>query len=101
MEAYSNIFERLIDCMAPFAGSVGGETLLLRLNFIIKRGFREFSKLYQLNPNAIHDVSQKMKDNTNLIFEETRKEFLERFIFSIENALLPLLFPKIEDLLNY
>jgi hypothetical protein len=42
-----------------------------------------------------------MKDNCNLIFEETRKEFLERFIMSIDNKLLTRLFPKIEDLLEY
>lgn len=76
MQAYSKLFEELIGCLVCFAGSKEEELLLMRLAFIIKRGFREFSKLYQLNPNAIHDVSQKMKDNCNLIFGETRKEFL-------------------------
>jgi len=49
---------------------------LKRLTFIIKRGFREFSKLYQLNPDVIQDVNQKMKDNTNQTFFEKRENFI-------------------------
>lgn len=67
----------------------------MRLAFIVRRGFREFSKLYQLNPNVIHDVSQKMKDNCNHIFVETKKEFIERFVKQIDTALLPKLFSKL------
>lgn len=101
MQAYTLLFDQLIECMQRFANSQQNEHLLLRLAFIVRRGFREFSKLYQLNPNAIHDVSQKMKDNCNLIFEETRKEFIERFVKQIDAPLLPRLFPRIEELLEY
>jgi hypothetical protein len=101
MQAYTLLFDRLIECMRHFANTQEDEHLLLRLAFIVRRGFREFSKLYQLNPNAIHDVSQKMKDNCNLIFEETRREFLERFVRQIDAPLLPRLFPRIAELLEY
>ena len=57
--------------------------------------------LYHINPNAIHDVSQKMKDNCNLIFDEKRKEFIQKFITHVDDKLMPKLFTKAEDLLQY
>lgn len=40
MDAYTVLFSKLIDCLLAFATSAETEHLLLRLKFIIKRGFR-------------------------------------------------------------
>lgn len=101
MKTYSTLFEELIGYLRAFAGSQQEEHLLQRLAFVIKRGFREFSKLYQLNADIIHSVNQKMKDNCNNIFEEQRPELIQRFITKIDGKVLLALFPKIEELLEY
>ena len=101
MDAYTDLFSLLIDCLLAFPSSAETEHLLLRLKFIIRRGFREFSKLYQINRDIIHDVSQKMKDNCNDIFEQNQGEFIERFVHRIDAKLMRRLFTKLEELVDY
>lgn len=36
--------------------------MLEKVIFVLKRGFREFTKLYVLNPNLVTDFNQNMKD---------------------------------------
>lgn len=101
MIIYSGLFKELVGCLSAFAASKEDDHLLLRLNFLLERGFREFSKLYQLDANTIHEVNQKMKDNCNDIFEEQRKEFIEIFISRIDPELLQVLFPRSDQLEEY
>jgi hypothetical protein len=84
----------------PFARNGDEEHLLGRLCFIVKRGFRDFSKLYQLNDRIINDANHKMKDNLNDVFLQ-RHKFIELFVNQINDTLLPLLFPTMEELLEY
>jgi len=61
--------------LKSFASNNEEEEYLVRLNYILMRGFREFNKLYQLKEDCIHDSKQKLRDNCNLVFEEDKKKF--------------------------
>lgn len=100
MNFYTKQFGELIALLLPFASNGDEEHLLNRLSFIVKRGFRDFSKLYQLNDRIINDVNRKMKDYLNDVFLNRRK-FIELFVTQIDETLLSLLFPKLEELLEY
>lgn len=65
------------------------------------RGFREFNKLYQLKEDCIHDSKQKLRDNCNLVFEEDKKKFIERFVNELSSDLLVKIFPTLELLDQY
>lgn len=75
--------------------------LLLRLQFVLKRGFREFSRFYAIDQEKIHKANQNMKDNCNLyIFEIGKKQYMESFIKPANIKLLRYLFrtlPEIEE----
>lgn len=100
MTFYRKQFGELIALLVPFASNGDEEHLLDRLSFIVSRGFRDFSKLYQLNDRIINDVNRKMKDYLNDVFLHRRK-FIELFVTQINGTLLPLLFPTLEELLEY
>lgn len=66
MKAYSKYFSDFVDCLEPFCRNAEDEVLLLRLQFVLKRGFLEFSRFYAIDPEKIHKANQNMKDNCNL-----------------------------------
>lgn len=49
MEVFTVEFSSLVDCLGVFASNNEEEELILRLKFVLNRGFREFSKLYELH----------------------------------------------------
>lgn len=54
MKAYSEYFSSFVDCLEPFCRDAEDEILLLRLKFVLRRGFREFSRFYAIDPENIH-----------------------------------------------
>lgn len=66
MKAYSQHFSDFVSCLEPFCRNGEDEMLLLRLKFVLKRGFREFSRFYAIDQEKIHKANQNMKDNCNL-----------------------------------
>jgi hypothetical protein len=102
MKAYSNLFSELSDTLLPFCECAEQEKLVLRLKFILQRGFREFAKFYQINPDKISKVNQDMKDKCNSnIFEESSSRYLEHFIKRMNTTLLAKLFPNSQTLEEY
>lgn len=66
MKAYADYFSEFADCLMPFCRNAEDEELLLRLQFVLRRGFREFSRFYAIDQEKIHKANQNMKDNCNL-----------------------------------
>ena len=97
MDKFSVKFSEMVDCVKSFASVEDEEKDMERLKFILNRGFREFQKLYELQPDSIHDIKQKLPDYLNDIFEEkeTKQTFLEKFIDGLDSELLPKALPKL------
>ena len=55
----------MCDCLRSFASCEEEEKDVERLKFYLKTGFRAFKKLYELHPDSIHDVKQKLPDHLN------------------------------------
>ena len=98
MNMFSVKFSEMIDCLKSFASCEEEEKDMEMLNIILNRGFREFNKLYKLQPDNIHDLKQKLPDYLNDIYEENenKQTFLEQFIDGLDSELLPLALPKLE-----
>ena len=68
MDKFKGYFAEMIIIIKIFATSQEEEVLLERANFILQRGFREFQKLYDLDPQMIHDIKIKLTGNCNSVF---------------------------------
>lgn len=98
MDKFSIKFSEMADCVKSFASCEEEEKDMERLKFILNRGFKEFHKLYELQPDSIHDIKQKLPDYLNDIYEENenKQTFLEKFIDGLDSELLPKALPKLE-----
>jgi len=91
----------MIKILKIFATSQDEEILLERANFILRRGFREFQKLYELNKDLIHDIRVRLTDNCDSVFMVEHKnlpwnlEFIEKFVKKLDENLLIRLFPSL------
>lgn len=59
--------------------------LLMRLDYVLKRGFREFSILYELKPDMIAMVKIELPSYLSSVFEENMAIFLYRFISQLDS----------------
>ena len=50
MIEYENEFNKITDCLSRLTTSQQEEMLIFRLKYVLTRGFREFSMLYDLKP---------------------------------------------------
>lgn len=102
MVKYTDLFAELSSCILPFCVNAAQEKQVLRLKFILTRGFREFIKFYEINPYIISRVSQDMKDKCSMhINEESSSVFIEHFIRNMSKNLLTRLFKTIPEITEY
>ncbi len=78
-----------------------------KTNFILQRGFREFQKLYDLNPSMINDIRIRLTGNCDAVFEMGQQilpwhlNFREKFVKNLDENLLTKLFPSLKALKEY
>jgi tetratricopeptide (TPR) repeat protein len=102
MIKYTDLFAELSSCILPFCVNAAQEKQVLRLKFILIRGFREFIKFYEINPYIISRVSQDMKDKCSMhINEESSSIFIEHFIRNMSKELLTRLFKTLAEVTDY
>lgn len=94
MDLFSLKFSEMVDCFKSFVSCEEEEEDIGRFKLILNRGFREFYKLYELQPENIHDIKQKLPDYLNDIFNSKSKpSFLEKLINGLDSELLPKALP--------
>ena len=54
MKVFDGHFSRLIDSLYPFCTSNEDVKLIARLKYVMKRGFIEFSNIYDLDERSVH-----------------------------------------------
>jgi len=66
MKRFGELFGDLANCIMPFCHKAEDEMLILRLNYVLKRGFKEFSKFYEIDRELISRAKRDMKDKCTL-----------------------------------
>jgi hypothetical protein len=102
MKIYSREFSYIADCLKCFALSKKQERTAEQVKYVLRRGFREFSILYMLKPNAaVHRIKGAFIGAIHFGFELLECTFLERVIFPMTSELLSKAFYKLSLLKDY
>lgn len=96
MVKFGELFGNLADCIKPFCHKAEEEMLILRLNYVLKRGFKEFSKFYQIDKELISRAKRDMKDKCVLF--ESKESYLKKFMSKINISILQKLFKSLSEL---
>jgi tetratricopeptide (TPR) repeat protein len=101
MNIYSREFSYIVDCLKCFALSEDQERMIEQVKYVLRRGFREFSMLYMLKPDAVHSIKRTLIDGINFGFELLECAFLETVIQPMTSELLSTAFGKLSLLKEY
>jgi hypothetical protein len=76
--------------------------MVLRLKFILKRGFKEFAKFNDITPAKVAAVKQNMKDScNNTIFSDSANVYVGSFIKYMNSDLMTRIFTTVSSIEKY
>ena len=85
MIKYSLYFGKYCETFRLYSSNKEEQHLVSRLKFVLERGFKQFSKLYEIKKDLVINVNQQMKDNSSSVFELTENEFISNFVKDIDD----------------